>query len=439
MKTYIKENKSLFFSLLLTFIIAFIYNSLTPYSADDFRYMFSVKDETRMTSIFQLIPSIIRHYQVVNGRTIAHFLVQLMLLLPKMCFNLINAGCYTFFVYLISHICGNKKQFHPLIFFAISILLWLYTPAYSQVFLWETGAINYYWSYLFGLLFMSFYIKLFRTEKELSRNAYILLCIFGFLFGGYTENTSFSVIFLSFCLLALTAWRLKNLSLLIKYTLPIVLGAAGFLTILLCPANAVKLNVTSPASILNNIKDILIEYYKDYRLLFVIFVVLLVLAVHYKTDKKDIILSFAFLSITLISAAMLSVAGYLTERSLGVSVVFHIIAIVQLMQTIRSRSAIECIPYCLAAYFLVNSFMSVYLGTYDIYDVWQKNNSREAYIENQLAQGETTVTVPIIYSETKYSCKYLLADLSTEEETYSWANLYTAKYYGLERIYGKTP
>lgn len=438
-KLNINKNVTLYISLLVLFAIAIIYNTLSPFTTDDFTYMYSFMDNERITNFFQVFPSMATHYAELNGRTAPHFLAQCLLIFPKPVFNIVNSLVFTGFVYLIYKLTSASKEFRPIMFFTIPVLFWLNTPVFGQIFLWVLGCFNYYWAYFFGLIFMYFYIKLYRTETELSKRTYIGLCILGFFFGGYSENTSFPVIFVSFLLLALTSYKLKNIRFLVRYSVPVALGAVGYLTMLLCPASSSKIGEFTISSLLHNMVDLFTSYYTRHQSLLILLAILFVIATYFKIDTKEIVIALAYFLISLISIAMLSIASYLADRSLGVGAIFLVLAVFQLMQAIRSNVRTECIAYCLAAYFLVSSIMIVWDGTYDIYDTYRQNAEREAYIEDQLAQGETNVTVPIIYPMTKYSCKYTLTDLTTIEEPYLWPNPYIAKYYGLDKIYGRYP
>lgn len=438
-KIFIKKNNKLLITLSCFFFLSLLYNIWSPYTTDDYTYMYSFATGERITSLFQVFPSMAQHYMSVNGRTVSHFLVQIMLMFPKMVFNTVNAAIYTIFLYFIYKNTSQSKEFRPIIFVAIAVCVWVFTPVYGQVFLWVTGSINYYWSYFFALIFLSFYLKIYRTERELSKIAYISMCVLGFFFGGYSENTSFSVIFMSFVLLVLTSMKRKDIKFLIKYTVPVVLGAIGYLTILFSPANSGKIGSIGLSGIIHNVIDLLVAYYTRHYLLLIIFAVLFVIALHYKVEKKECIIAVVYLGISVVSVLMLCVTSYLADRSLGAGAVFLIIADIQLMQSIRTRSATECIAYCLAAYLIVSNVLSIWDGSFDIYDVYRKHTERENYISQQIEAGEKEVTVTIIYPMTKYSCKYILTDLNTKEQEYGWPNGHIAKYYGLEKIYGKNP
>lgn len=152
----------------------------------------------------------------------------LFLTAPKIIFDVLNAFLFVFFIAFVLRITASKKSFSILLFFAVPTLFWLYMPAYGQVFLWLTGCINYMWSYLFALLFLNIYISLLRGKSLLDKKwKLILFCLFTFLFGNYSENVSFSVIFTGFLLMCVTMYQHKTIRKYLSYVFPIHCGAAG--------------------------------------------------------------------------------------------------------------------------------------------------------------------------------------------------------------------
>ena len=81
------------FALLCVAVFAavLILTALTPMVSDDFAYCFSWADWTRIRHVGQIIPSMAEHRNVTNGRVLVHGLVQLLLLLPRPVFVLLNA------------------------------------------------------------------------------------------------------------------------------------------------------------------------------------------------------------------------------------------------------------------------------------------------------------------------------------------------------------
>lgn len=433
--------KQIIFPLLL-FLAAFLFNYWTPFAADDYTYMYNFSNGDRITCIFDIFSSLAMHYtQYGNGRVVSHFFVMFFLMFPKVFFDLLNAVIFVCFILFVLQITANKKAFSALMFLAIPTLLWLYMPAYGQVFLWLTGCINYMWSYLFALLFLNVYISLLRDSSLLNKKwKLIVFCLFSLLFGNYSENVSFSVIFTGFLLLCIVMYQHKSIQKNMIYVLPIISGAIGYLVLLLSPSGSAKFSDNLSLSVLvKNAIDLFTTYYNMCRLPLILFFVLLCIAVYYKIDKNEIIIALCFLFISFIAAAMLIIASYLPERSIANSVIFLLIGIVQLLQSLRSNSRLECVSLCICTYFLISSIMTYWDGSYDIYRVHKEQTSRDQYIEASIASDNKVLGVPIITSTTKYSCKYGLLDLNSEDSNETFPNVYVAKYYGLDKIYVTYP
>ena len=105
MKKYFKcLTKMQLISYLLLFLTAFLFNYWTPYAADDYSYMYNLGNGERITSVFQIFPSLAVHYmQYGNGRIVSHFFVMLFLMAPKIIFDVLNAFLFVFF---IAFVCG---------------------------------------------------------------------------------------------------------------------------------------------------------------------------------------------------------------------------------------------------------------------------------------------------------------------------------------------
>lgn len=443
MKKYFKcLTKMQLISFSILFLTAFLFNYWTPYAADDYSYMYNLGNGERITSVFQIFPSLAIHYmQYGNGRVVSHFFVMLFLMAPKIIFDVLNAFLFVFFIAFVLRITAGKKTFSVLLFFAVPTLFWLYMPAYGQVFLWLTGCINYMWSYLFALLFLNIYISLLRGKSLLDKKwKLILFCLFTFLFGNYSENVSFSVIFTGFLLMCVTMYQHKTIRKYLSYVFPIICGAAGYLVLLLSPSGSAKFSDNLTLSVLaKNGIDLFTTYYNMCKYPLILFFILLCIAVYHKMDKNEILIAIAYLFISFVAAAMLIIASYLPERSIANSVVFLLIGIVQLLQILRRNSHLEWLTLCVCVYLLISSVMAYWDGSYDIYRVHREQTARNERIENSIVSGELTIGVPIITSTTKYSCKYGLLDLNPQNSNEPFPNVYVAKYYGLNKIYVTYP
>ena len=91
------------------------------------------------------------HREITNGRVFTHGLVQLLLIHPKGLFNLLNAGNAVLLLLLFARHLEDRRRL-PLLA-AAAALLFTFQPAFGEVSLWLTGAVNYSWGVSLFLLF----------------------------------------------------------------------------------------------------------------------------------------------------------------------------------------------------------------------------------------------------------------------------------------------
>lgn len=434
----INAKKLQFVIIGLTFWIAFLYNMLSPYATDDYAYMFSAVTGDRITGILQILPSLWDDYLHIHGRIVPHFFLQLFMIGPKWIFNLANAGVFTYMIWLVLTIGEKKGKFNFLLWLAVLIALWSYLPAYGQVFLWMSGSVNYCWAFVFALLFIRFYIRLYQNPDEIINAKQMAgLCIYGLFFGAYSELVSFPTVFTGFVLLCLVMYEKHSIKYYWQYLLPIVFAAAGYLTMLLSPAQQSRqADDVSVGAVIKRFISVFEVYYDAFDTLLITWAVLLAISVCYKINKKQLIISVSFMLISILSMSLLSVTSYTASRHYAINAFFIITAIVVLMKAGLEKDSVRCTAYCICAYVIMSNIWCLWEGTYDIYSVYQQQNQREVYIYSEKNSGNDGVLyVPMITSETKYSCKYDLIDLQTDS-TYAWPNSAIAKYYGIQEIYG---
>lgn len=434
----IKENKAATVVIGVTFVVTFIYNMLSPYTTDDYAYMFSAVTGERITNVFQIFASLWDDYLHIHGRVVPHFFVQLFTIGPKWVFNMVNAAMFTYMVWLLQNVGEEKGKFNLLIWVAIPVALWVYLPAYGQVFLWMSGSANYCWAFVFALLFIRVYIQLYQNPEKILTKAHVIgLCIYGLFFGAYSELVSFPTAFVSFILLCMVVFEKHAVKKYWQYVLPIVTAAIGYLTMILSPAQSSRqASDVSIGAIIKRFIDVFETYYQVSRVLLIVWAILLVLAVCYKTSNKQVIISGSFVGISLLSMALLSVTSYAVARHYAINAFFLLVAIVILMKALLDKGNIRCVAYCICAYVIVNNIWLLWEGSYDIYSVYQQHSEREAYICSEKEIGnDDVIYVPLITSQTKYSCKYELLDIQVDD-TDVWPNSAIAKYYGVEKIYG---
>ena len=140
------NQKRVFWAALALYFLFFLgLNVLTPLASDDYRYAFSFATGERITSFWQIFPSLYEHYFVMHGRTAVHFFTQLMMLLGKPVFNVLNAAVSTLLLLGLYRLAVGRGEKNPTVLLGLSALLFLFMPAFGQTMLWLDGACNYLW------------------------------------------------------------------------------------------------------------------------------------------------------------------------------------------------------------------------------------------------------------------------------------------------------
>lgn len=220
------------------FLVMLWLNFLTPMFADDFSYCFSMVDGERVDSLGEVFSSMHLHRQQINGRYFSHVFAMLFLMLPKLIFNIVNSAvtvliCFIIYRFILLF-CESKRKASFL--FAVAVMmLWVFTPAFGEVYLWLDGSCNYSWAICSGLIFLSpFVLRYCRAESRPALPVSVLLTIQAFVAGAYSESGSLSSVFIAFCLLLLITIRDKKLPL--QLVCSFLSACAGLLFLVLSPS-----------------------------------------------------------------------------------------------------------------------------------------------------------------------------------------------------------
>lgn len=417
--------------LLGIFLLMLLGNVLTPYAVDDWAYMRSFATGERITAVRDILPSIAAHAYSMNGRLFAHFWVQLFLLLPKAVFNIVNALVFTALIALLARLAQPEGERNNLVLFVIFCAVWVFVPAFGQVFFWLDGACNYGWGCLAGLAFLTPYLRLFERDTEKKPAFWILWMLLGFYTGAYLENMAVGAIFLSaLLLLGRRAVRKKKNGLL--PWLPVLAAAAGFLFMMTRPAESLKSGAEgSLASVGTGLVAALMAY-RELAVPLIVFAVTLVMALWYHVRRERILLAAALFLGSLCANFSLSLASYYPERCLAFPAVLLIAADAVLISELFSGKAKLSVLCAAAVLVLPTLYWGVY-GFADITNVYLQVRTNETTITEAAARGESSVTVPYIETQTRYSALDGLKYLDTEDPQ-SWPNDAMADVLGIGEI-----
>lgn len=411
-------------------------NCLTKYLADDFSYMFSFADGKRIEGILDIFPSMLGHAEKMNGRLIAHSLVQLSMLVPAWVFDIVNALMCLWLVWEIEGLCRDNGKREPLVAGAAFCGIWYFLPAFGQAALWQDGAINYLWSVCFAVPLLGRIAWVCLYDKQIgARGSKFLVLILSFVAGGYSESTSLAVVVCMGLLLLLRKFYLKKKVhgwLIASFAL----AAAGYISIYLAPAQWANKSAALSFNALFNNLVYAVDMYKRFGGLAVVFVVLIILCVYEKADMAQILLAAVLVVGSLAANFIHVVAAYYSDRSAVAAVLLLLAADVVLLRLALTSLRLRAGAVSLMAVMLLVSVPSFVWGIRDIAVTYSQVSGNEAWIQECREQGIMDVEISNVYTFSKYSPLYQMKYIDTET-TDTWPNSAMSRYYGVDSIIGK--
>ena len=420
--------KPLYLFLALLFLSLLLFSSLTPLVADDFTYCYSWADQSRITSVLQIFPSMAVHRLHANGRVIAHGMVQLLLIFPKAVFNLLNACNGVLLAFLFYRYCAGQKKNAVLLLSIGAMLIWNFSPAFGESFLWLDGAVNYAWGLSVLLLYLwpyaADYLGLPRRRSPLRSALFLLLSLAA---GAYSENGSAAILFSAGCLFLLIWIRDKKLPLL--HLAGLLAAVLGYWFLMSAPASSAKAASLNLSVLAANVVRIL-SLTRQYLLpLYLLYAVLLAAAIHFRADRRRLILSGILILAGLVSLASFAFAIYFAPRHYCFTVVTASLACLlplsELMKKPTQLFALLC-----AAVLAVPFLFNLAAGTVDIVVDYSKALERAQVIREAHEAGAREVTLENHICATSYGTIFYLS-----ENERDWPNLSIASYYGFDRVY----
>ena len=161
------KRNSYYIFLVIVGIVIFVLNCLTaPTLSDDllYRFVFPYNENEPIelvNSFSDVIRSQVAHYYTVNGRTVVHSTIQLLLWLCNQNFiHVLNAVMFVLLLYLCVYFINNYNQ-QLLAAVLFCFLLFVVIKSFQSCMLWIVGSINYLWTLVIILSFLLFlrYIK----------------------------------------------------------------------------------------------------------------------------------------------------------------------------------------------------------------------------------------------------------------------------------------
>lgn len=412
------------------FLFMLLCNVFTPMAADDYSYRYSWASSGHpISSIGDIIASLKVHYQVTNGRLIAHFFAHLFLWLPSLIFKFCNTGIFLLLITLMYRLCKPERSHSAVLILILFGLVWCATPEFGQVYLWLDGACNYLWSGFFTLLYLAPLLKSLIRDTDLSRHpgACISTLVLGLVAGAYLENVSAAAIFMAALLMILVRFRGKK-KLPVFWPISLVLSVAGYLSVMLAPGELK--NKVSDHSLLALRQNFMaaLNMYKLFWILLLVLGILVILSLHYGCSKGRLIASMVLFLGSLAANFIFIFAAYYPTRAAFYSVLLLALAIGILLPELMGSASKLPLICAIWALLLITSYQMMN-GLYDIYDVYGQFRYNESIIEEAKEQGELDVTANYLQRTTQYAFVSYY-----EPDRNAWPNTAIARYYGLNSI-----
>lgn len=421
------------------FILLLVCNVLSLYIVDDYRYLFSFTDFERIESLPQILTSMRGHRYSMNGRLIAHSLVQFFGMLPMWLFDVVNSLVFVLQTALICKIARGTASRSNLLLIAVFCATWLFEPVFGQVNLWQDGACNYLWSIVLSFLFLWPFMNEFLYDKPIKTTAgKVCFLLLSFAAGGYSETVSAAAIFMAMLFVGLQMLCGKKKCKPI-WALSLVFAFLGYISIYTAPAQwREKSAEMSVAALLRNFANVAGMYWSLFSVCLCAFLILLVLNLADKTEKKRVLLALVFFAGSLAANFIMTFASYYTSRSAVGAFAFLLTADAILLQPLLQKNRYKVLLTGALAILMLATVPALVTGVQDIGATYQYMRENETYIYECRENGILDIEVPLFPVSTKYSEAYDAKYLDTEDPM-TWPNDSMAKYYEVNSLIGVYP
>ena len=417
--------------ILLFFSLIFALNNYTIFTSDDIAYQYVFLDHVpspqthRVETLADLIESINSHYNMQNGRSLSHFILQGVLIFGKPSFNILNSLAYILVGYLIiCHIFRDKTKRTWKIYLLVYSFMFLFLPQFGQSVLWVSGAVNYLWMLAITLAYTLAFRKWDLGEEVNSVFAVIL----GVLAGAASENGGGMAIM--FAGLFVIKWFIDKKKIPLASLISIIGAILGLIYQLVSPGNLIRTSDPSAyPSFISRLKLLLIISFKSLGPMLILFI--LAFAVSRSNKQKIKRTPFIYILSGLASSTVMVFTPNLAARSWLWAVVFIFIGLfIELLDSkYMSTKLINAACFILVIFSIIN-----YIPAYkDIKATYQEHQLTLEMLEEQKEQGIKDVTVKKFSLPTnKYNACSQTYHL--REDPDYWFNKWFAFHHGVNSV-----
>lgn len=226
------------------FVLIYMLNYMYPIFSDDWHYSFFYKYPAwsepirRITNISELFESQYNHYMQWGGRTIAHTIDQILLIMSPFWQDLLNSLAYVALMFVLYKIANVQNKIQASVLLLTCTLFWLFQPHIASTALWITGSANYLWCGLIIAIFLYPFVSFFIKGDSKKKNTIfksILILLGGIIAGWTNENTVCGILFIIVSIIIISK---KQKNVIPQWVYWGLAGCfIGFLLMMLCPGN----------------------------------------------------------------------------------------------------------------------------------------------------------------------------------------------------------
>ncbi|QCJ63299.1 hypothetical protein C9423_02470 [Lactobacillus sp. Koumiss] len=422
------------FIFLITFFLVFALNHMTHYVSDDYTYRFVYKSAMpadpleKINGFRSIIRSQVSHYNIWNGRFVAHSIVQFFMQYNKFIFNIFNSIAFLslgLIIYLIINTTKNVRNSIKM-FLLIFLSLWLFIPEFGKSVLWLSGSGNYLWMGIIYSSFLLFNLQNFQTNLFTICTSIVL----GFLSGATNENSGPAT---TLIIVLLIIWKyIERKSYDIWRLLGVVSSGVGFIIMM-----------KSPGSQKRGVLDLSFDLLKDHAIsiysmsishfFFAYLIALLlifILIYQKKITKSDVIFTGILFIGHIAGIFSLIMSPSAPLRTFFGPAIFMIIIIAYLFNSIYNYTKFRNYLLCVLA---LVTFVTYIYGFSDILKNYKEVNIQIETINKSASNSDVSLHL-LTPSHTLISPYNGTAYLTTDKN--SWFNSWMANYYGMHSITG---
>lgn len=161
--------------LLVSIIVLYITHKAVPFMMDDLWYSTMLFSEEPIRSFGDIVESQIWHYHNWGGRSIAHGMLQMILLMGENFADVLNVAVTLLLGTMICVVAGIRKKEYWLCFLLAAIGMLLgFNANWKMSMFWQAGAANYLYITVFLLVFLYCYLREIPENVKLGKRLALL-------------------------------------------------------------------------------------------------------------------------------------------------------------------------------------------------------------------------------------------------------------------------